>query len=76
MKASVPLTIAIGLLVSTARWASAQYQYPFQNPDLSIERRVENIVSLMTLDGIVAKTHFETSAMFYVFRQMPYLRVY
>jgi beta-glucosidase len=54
MKASVPLTIAIGLLVSTARWASAQYQSPFQNPDLSIERRVENIVSLMTLDEKIA----------------------
>lgn len=28
----------------------AEYQYPFQNPNLSIEERVSNIVSLMTLD--------------------------
>ncbi|HEY1221045.1 MAG TPA: glycoside hydrolase family 3 C-terminal domain-containing protein [Bryobacteraceae bacterium] len=34
--------------------ASAQYQYPFQNPDLSIEQRVRNIVSLMTLDEKVS----------------------
>jgi len=30
--------------------ASAQYQYPFQNPDLPAEARVRNIVSLMTMD--------------------------
>ena len=30
------------------------YQYPFQNPDLPIEQRVDNIVSLMTLDEKVA----------------------
>jgi beta-glucosidase len=34
--------------------ASAQYQYPFQNPDLPSEQRVDNIVSLMTLDEKVA----------------------
>ena len=33
-----------------ARTASAQYQYPFQNPDLPTEQRVDNIVSLMTVD--------------------------
>jgi beta-glucosidase len=27
-----------------------KYQYPFQNPDLSIEDRVNNLVSLLTLD--------------------------
>ena len=26
----------------------AQYQYPFQNPNLSIEERVSNIISLLT----------------------------
>jgi beta-glucosidase len=25
-----------------------QYQYPFQNPNLSIEERVSNIISLLT----------------------------
>ena len=30
--------------------ANAQYQYPFQDPNLSVEERVTNIVSLLTLD--------------------------
>src|SRR5689334_6527854 len=30
--------------------ASPQSQYPFQNPDLPTEQRVDNILSLMTLD--------------------------
>jgi beta-glucosidase len=34
--------------------AAGPYQYPFQNPDLPIEQRVDNIVSLMTLDEKVA----------------------
>ena len=25
-------------------------EYPFQNPNLSIEERIDNIISLMTLD--------------------------
>ena len=29
---------------------SAQNQYPFQNPTLSVEQRIDNIISLMTLD--------------------------
>jgi beta-glucosidase len=29
---------------------SAQTQYPFQNPDLPIEQRIDNILSLMTID--------------------------
>jgi beta-glucosidase len=28
----------------------AQYQYPFQNPDISVEERIDNLLSLMTLD--------------------------
>ena len=28
--------------------AQNQYQYPFQNPNLSIEERVTNIISLLT----------------------------
>jgi len=30
--------------------ASTQTQYPFQNPDLPTEQRIDNILSLMTLD--------------------------
>jgi beta-glucosidase len=33
---------------------SAQTQYPFQNPDLLLEERVNNVVSLMTLDEKIA----------------------
>jgi beta-glucosidase len=29
---------------------SPQTQYPFQNPDLPIEQRIDNIISLMTID--------------------------
>lgn len=46
-----------GLLLLAAFGASstqAQYQYPFRNPDLPIEERVNNIISLMTLDEKVA----------------------
>lgn len=28
----------------------AKYEYPFQNPDLTIEERVENLLSLLTLE--------------------------
>jgi len=34
--------------------AGGPYQYPFQNPDLPIEQRVDNIVGLMTLGEKVA----------------------
>jgi beta-glucosidase len=42
------------LLPFTAVRVSAQYQSPFQNPDLPLEERVNNIVSLMTLDEKMA----------------------
>ena len=54
MKIATPLFAALclaGLGVTTAR---AQFQYPFQNPDLPIEDRVNNIVSLLTLDEKVS----------------------
>jgi beta-glucosidase len=46
---------AIALLLFCAGAANAQqYKYPFQNPDLPIEQRVNNILSLMTLEEKVA----------------------
>ena len=42
------------MLVALAANGWAQYQYPFQNPDLPIEQRVENILSLMTVQEKVA----------------------
>jgi len=51
MKNTMRLVAGLCLLAAWgARTASAQYQYPFQNPDLPTEERVRNIVSLMTVD--------------------------
>jgi len=51
------MSLAAGVLL-LAMWgertASAQYQYPFQNPNLPVEARVRNIVSLMTVDEKIA----------------------
>jgi beta-glucosidase len=33
---------------------AVQHQYPFQNPDLPIEKRIKNILSLMTLNEKIA----------------------
>jgi beta-glucosidase len=38
--------------------AFAQFQYPFQNPNLPIEDRVNNVVSLMTVDEKINFLHF------------------
>ena len=37
-------------LTRRQRKASLQNQYPFQNPELPIEQRIDNILSLMTID--------------------------
>ena len=39
---------------SAAPAAAQQYEYPFQNPNLSVEERAINILSLMTLDEKIA----------------------
>src|SRR5215510_3757274 len=44
------LLLAVGLLGARSSGSSSQYQYPFQNPNLSIDDRITNILSLMTLD--------------------------
>jgi beta-glucosidase len=31
-------------------FAQEQFQYPFQNPKLPAEKRIDNILSLMTID--------------------------
>jgi len=43
------LCLVMGLAVMQTP-AQSQYQYPFQNPKLSIEERVTNIISLLTDD--------------------------
>jgi beta-glucosidase len=44
--------IKIGLLIalSTTIPLSAQYKYPFEDPNLDSDARITNILSLMTLD--------------------------
>jgi len=51
MKTRFAVFCAMALALPLAR---AQYQYPFQNPDLPPEERVNNIVSLLTLDEKIA----------------------
>src|ERR1039457_1125992 len=41
------LCLAMGSAIAAAH-AQSQYQYPFQNPNLSMEERVTNIISLLT----------------------------
>ncbi|MGA2135151.1 MAG: glycoside hydrolase family 3 C-terminal domain-containing protein [Bryobacteraceae bacterium] len=42
--------LVLFLMICGAAFAQGPYPYPFQNPDLSVEQRVDNIISLMTLD--------------------------
>jgi beta-glucosidase len=44
--------LPIWLYASSA--SAQQVQYPFQNPDLALEQRVDNIISLMTLEEKIA----------------------
>ena len=41
------LNVALVLLAASLAWGQ-QYQYPFQNPNLPVEARVNNILALMT----------------------------
>jgi beta-glucosidase len=43
------LLLAFSMLATGFAWTQ-QYQYPFQNPNLPVEARINNILSLMTLD--------------------------
>ena len=44
------LIVLLICVVALLPQASRPNQYPFQNPDLPIERRIDNILSLMTLE--------------------------
>ena len=41
-------TITLFILVTSASWA--QQKYPFQNPNMDTEKRIDNLLQLMTLD--------------------------
>lgn len=53
--------IAIGFLAMTAVFAQSQ-QYPFQNPDLPLEQRLDDVLSRMTTEEKVAQTVFDAPA--------------
>jgi len=44
------LTILSATLLAFSASALAQHQYPFQDPTLDAEKRIDNVLSLMTLD--------------------------
>ncbi len=55
MKTRSHVLLVLGFLLPfVAPRVGAQYQYPFQNPNMPLEERVNDIVSLMTLDEKVA----------------------
>lgn len=39
--------VIVSYIIYSSSWA--QYQYPFQDPSLDIEKRIDNIISLLTL---------------------------
>src|SRR5208282_1941409 len=53
MKSKLGLVLLL-FLPSAKTILAQQYQYPFQNPDLPIEPRIDNILSLMTLEEKVS----------------------
>ena len=54
MKVAISVAAAMCFVALAVPQASEQYQYPFQNPDLALEQRVDNIISLLTLDEKIA----------------------
>src|ERR1035438_5585903 len=48
------LTILSATLLAFSASALAQHQYPFQDPTLDAEKRIDNVLSLMTLDEKIA----------------------
>jgi len=62
MKISTHLAaVWTALLLAGMAPLSAQNQYPFQDPNLPLEQRVDNILSLMTLDEKLACLTWSTA---------------
>ena len=47
-KLSILISVAACLLLAAACNGNKGYDYPFQNPKLSVEKRVDNLISLLT----------------------------
>jgi beta-glucosidase len=52
------LAFAIGLFLNSF----AQYEYPFQNPDLPVAKRVDDLVSRLTIQEKIDQTLYESPA--------------
>jgi beta-glucosidase len=50
MKRNVRFMVAVVLALSATSARAQSNQYPFQNPDLPVEERIDNVISLMTID--------------------------
>jgi len=48
------LCLLLALSLGCAEQAAAQSQYPFQDPGLPVEQRIDNILSLMTIEEKIA----------------------
>jgi beta-glucosidase len=44
------ICLSIAVVILNHGYAQNNYQYPFQNPDIDIEKRIDNILSLLTID--------------------------
>ncbi|MFW5656487.1 MAG: glycoside hydrolase family 3 C-terminal domain-containing protein [Bacteroidota bacterium] len=49
-----PVIISLSIVLFTLTPAFAQYEYAFQNPEIPMEERIDNLLSLMTLDEKVS----------------------
>jgi hypothetical protein len=54
MKAEKRFFVSMSLLFCLAMCTNVYSAYPFEDPNLLIEERVNNIVSLMTLEGKIS----------------------
>lgn len=45
----IRIASVVSLLIGSSLIARAQYRYPFQNPNLPVNQRIKNVLSLMTL---------------------------
>ena len=54
--------ILIAILVNVNSCNKTTYEYPFQDPGLTFEERVDDLVSRMTLEEKVSQVQFEAAA--------------
>ena len=50
------------LIISLSTISTAQFKFPFQNPNLNIEERVNDLISRMTLEEKVSQMIYNAAA--------------